>query len=630
MDETYNVASALRFMARQAPFQPAVLLPSGRGRDGRTRYIQLTFKQLEEESNRYAWGISRLGIHQRDRVLLLVKPGVELIAVAFALIKMGAVPVLVDPGLERKAFLQCIVDASPVAMIAVPAALGLRRAAPRSFASVQHTVSSRRVPLFGAVLADTTLEEIRAPDTSPFPIATTTEGSEAAIAFTSGSTGIPKGVIYHQGIFRAQVQLFREVFGIQEGEVDLALLYIFALFNPALGVTTVIPDMDPTRSAKVNPAYIVEAIHTHGVTNAFGSPTIWNRVVPYCIEHHIRLPSLRRVLMAGAPVPPSLIEALYTHVLDADARVLTPYGATEALPLTIMDGREILAETARATEAGQGMCVGRPLPGVDVRVIRITDAPIATWEEATPLPAGEIGEIVARGPVVTRAYVNRPEQTALTKIPDGDGLWHRMGDVGYIDNEGRLWFCGRKAHRVETPSGTIFPVRCEAIFNRHPDVTRTAVVGVGDQGRQEPVLIVETPSAQLRGGLLDRQRLVMELLALGSMYDHTRQIQRVLFYPRVFPTDVRHNAKIQREKLAVWATHQLQVKKPATAPATIPDGASPDTSAGPEAPAFTLGRAMRLLSLLVGLVASIGLLLWRRREQRQQGQGNDDAKHSRA
>jgi len=283
MDETYNVASALRSMAYQAPFRPAVLLPSGRGRDGRTRYIQLTFKQLEEESNRYAWGISRLGIHQGDRVLLLVKPGVELIAVAFALVKMGAVPVLIDPGLERKAFLQCVVDASPVAMIAVPAALGLRRAAPRSFASVQHTISSQRVPLLGAVLADTTLEEIRTPDTSPFPIAPTTEGSEAAIAFTSGSTGIPKGVIYHQGIFRAQVQLFREVFGIQEGEVDLALLYIFALFNPALGVTTVIPDMDPTRSAEVNPAYIVEAIHTHGVTNAFGSPTIWNRVVPYCI-----------------------------------------------------------------------------------------------------------------------------------------------------------------------------------------------------------------------------------------------------------------------------------------------------------------------------------------------------------
>lgn len=620
MGETYNIASALRTMAEQAPYQPAILLPAGRGRDGRASYIQLTFRQLEEESNRYAWGLSHLGIHKGDRVLLLLRPGVELIAVAFALIKMGSVPVLVDPGLGRRAFLQCVADAVPTAMITVPTALGLRRAAPHSFASVRCTVSSRPIPFFGTALADTTLEKIRARDAIPFPIAATTDDSEAAIAFTSGSTGIPKGVIYHQGIFRAQVRLFQEVFGINRGEVDLALLYIFALFNPALGVTTVIPDMDPTRSAEVNPAYIVEAIHTHGVTNAFGSPTIWRRVVPYCIEHHVRLPSLRRVLMAGAPVPPSLIEALYTHVLSPDARVLTPYGATEALPLTVIDGHEILVETARDTEAGRGMCVGKPLPGVEVRIIGITDAAIGGWEKATLLPPEEIGEIVVRGPMVTRAYVNQPEQTALAKIPDSGDVWHRMGDVGYLDTKGRLWFCGRKAHRVETSSGTLFPVLCEAIFNRHPDVVRTAVVGVGTKGQQIPILIVESPAGQRHRDLLSRQRITMELLALGSTYSHTRQIQQVLFYPHVFPTDVRHNAKIQREKLAVWAARQLQAKKPAVSPADIRSGKPPGSRTGPKKQSLTPGRVMRTLSLLVGLGASVWLLLWRWRERQTQRQ----------
>ncbi len=127
-------------------------------------------------------------------------------------------------------------------------------------------------------------------------------------------------------MFKAQIELLRTTIGIEPGEVDLALLYVFALFNPALGVTTVIPDMDPTKSAEVDPAKVVEAIQTYGVTNAFGSPTIWKRVVPYCQEHGIRLRSIKRVLMAGAPVPPDLIEALQTDVLGDEAEVLTPFG----------------------------------------------------------------------------------------------------------------------------------------------------------------------------------------------------------------------------------------------------------------------------------------------------------------
>lgn len=546
---TYNIAGAIADMAERAPYQPAVIFPSGRDAKGRARTVQFSYRQLNEACDRYAHGLSAFGIQQGDRALLLFKPGVELITVVFALVKMGAVPVIIDPGMGTRAFLQCVRETEPTALIGLPLVHALRRLVPGPFKTVQRTVSTGRI----GVLADATLDQIGARPWEPFAAAPTTAESEAAIAFTSGSTGIPKGVIYRHGMFGAQVELLRTVFGIQPGEVDLALLYIFALFNPALGVTTVIPDMDPTKSAEINPAYVVEAIQTHGVTNAFGSPTIWKRVAPYCIERGITLPSLKRVLMAGAPVPPGLIATMLDEVLAAGADVNTPFGATEAMPLTMMSGRDIVAETAAQSDAGAGMCVGRPLPGVTARVIRITDAPIPTWDEAQALPQGEIGEIVVKGPMVTRMYLNRPEKTARAKIRQGDEVWHRMGDVGYIDAQGRLWFCGRKAHRVVTPQGTLYAVPCEAIFNQHPDVFRTALVGAGEVGAQTPVLIVEPRAGRFPADAAARQAFTDALLTLGAAREHTRAIQRVLFYRGHFPVDVRHNAKIQREKLAAWA-----------------------------------------------------------------------------
>ncbi len=548
-EERYNVAATLPAMARRAPYRPGVLFPAGRDAKGRAKFTQLSFHQLDALSDRYAHGLSDYGIRMGDRVLLMVRPGVELIAVTFALIKMGAVPVMIDPGMGRRAFLQCVRDAAPTAFIGIPLAHALRQLFPRAFRTLTHAVTVGRRWLWDGI----TLDEAESETGEPFPIAPTTTESEAAIAFTSGSTGIPKGVIYRQGMFRAQIELLRDEIGVQEGEIDLPGLYIFALFNPALGVTTVFPDMDPTRPAQVNPAHLVEAIQTHGVTNSFGSPVIWKRVARYCLEHEIRLPSLRRILMAGAPVPPSLIED-FSRILEG-GDVYTPFGATEALPLTMMTGEEILAETAALSEQGQGMCVGRPTAGTTIRIISITDDPIPTWDEAYVLPPGEVGEIVVKGPVVTRSYLNRPEQTALAKIHEGAEVWHRMGDLGYFDTEGRLWFCGRKSHRVETAEGLLLPVPCEAIFNRHPDVERSAVVGVGSRGAQRPVLIVEPRPGRMPRTKAGRQAFVGELLALGAEHARTREIRDVLFHPG-FPVDVRHNAKIHRLELAAWAEKQ--------------------------------------------------------------------------
>ncbi|MCU0520435.1 MAG: fatty acid CoA ligase family protein [Anaerolineae bacterium] len=604
MSDTYNIAAALADMAARAPYRPGVIFPAGRDHQGRAITTQFSFRQLNELCDGYAHGLADLGIRKGDRALMLVRPGVDLIAVVFALVKMGAVPTLVDPGMGLRAFLQCVSETEPRALIGQPVAHLLRRAAPRPFATVQHAIMVGGNRALSRVLVEAHLDDLNSTQRGPFATVPTASHDEAVIAFTSGSTGIPKGVVYQHGMFRAQVELLRDVIGIQPGEVDLALLYIFALFNPALGVTTIIPDMDPTKSAEVNPAYIVEAIQTHGVTNAFGSPTIWKRVAPYCLERGIRLPSIKRLLMAGAPVPPELIRTMVTDILSGDADILTPFGATEAMPLTTISGREIIAETAELTEAGKGMCVGVALPGVSIQVIGISDEPISEWRTDLALPAGAIGEIVVKGPMVTLTYLNRPDKTALAKISEGGAIWHRMGDLGYFDDRGRLWFCGRKAHRVQTKVGTLYPVMVETIFNRHSNVARTALVGVGTGNDQEPVLVVEPLPGKAPADVLAQQRFTMELLSLGAEYAHTRAIERVLFYPGTFPTDVRHNAKIQREKLAGWAATQLRRHGATAGIAALQTSTDGILQAPGEPP-----RAPRALGLL-GLLAGVGLALY--------------------
>jgi len=376
----------------------------------------------------------------------------------------------------------------------------------------------------------------------------------AAILFTSGGTGTPKGAIYTHTNFAAQVEMIRKTYNIEPGEIDLATFPLFALFDPALGMTTVVPDMDPTRPANVDPENIIEAIKDLDITNMFGSPALINRVGRYGAGTGTRLPTLRRVIAAGAPMPPAVLERFCT-MLSADTQVFTGFGATEGMPVCSIGSHEILGETRHGTDEGRGVCVGRPVDDVTVSVIRITDTPVPEWDDALRLPTGEIGEITVKGPMVTGAYYNKEEATRLSKIydPDGKGLWHRMGDLGFFDEKGRLWFCGRKTQRVITPDGTFYTIPCEGVFNTHPDIYRTALVGVNMDGNIRLVLCVELEEDS-KG--VDKEKVKRELLRLGASKPHTKDIGTILFY-HAFPVDVRHNAKIFRDKLAVWAEKKL-------------------------------------------------------------------------
>jgi acyl-CoA synthetase (AMP-forming)/AMP-acid ligase II len=442
----------------------------------------------------------------------------------------------------------CLADAAPEAFIGIAKAHLARRLFGWAKRTIRTTVNAGRRRFF----CHYSLEQLkqREHSFSRFDGPEVADDDTAAILFTSGSTGIAKGAVYTHGIFAAQVEMLKATYGIEPGEIDLCTFPLFALFGPALGMTCVIPDMDPSRPARIDPRKAIAQIEQFGVTNLFGSPAVIRRLGE--LPEPTRLSTVRRVISAGAPASARDLER-FTRLLPEGVQVFTPYGATEALPVANIGSREILDETRHLTEQGKGVCIGRPVAGIQVYVIPISDEPVPEWDESLCLPAGEIGEFVVRGPVVTREYLNRPEATRLAKFRDprtGDVL-HRMGDVGYFDDRGRLWFCGRKSHRVVTPWGTLFTDMVEPVFNSLRGLWMTALVGVRRGGVTFPVLCV----------LWDRYppwpEMLDSLRERAARFDHTRSIETFLPHPRSFPVDVRHNSKIFREKLAVWADRVL-------------------------------------------------------------------------
>lgn len=573
-----NIASHLKRMATAQPDQWAVRIPNRSSGHDPAAYTSYTYRSLDEQSDHLAAGLDRMGVGRGVRTVLMVPPSLEFFLLTFALFKAGAVPVLVDPGMGIRNLGKCLAEAEPAAFIGITRAHVARALFGWARNSIKAlvTVGPRlwwRGPNLASLLA-TGRQRQTGSWSAKWDAAATQADDTAAILFTSGSTGVPKGAVYSHGNFAAQVEALKQAFQIEPGEVDLCTFPLFALFAPALGMTAIVPRMDFTRPANVEPGEIDWPIRQFGINNLFGSPALLNRIgrklasanvhanggAPLTENAETRWPTIRRVLSAGAPVSAAVIER-FSKLIPRDAQVFTPYGATESLPVAVIGSHEILRETRQATAEGAGTCVGRPVTGVDVRIIKITDEPIAEWNDNLCLPDGEIGEIVVAGPMVTQAYYKRHDLTALAKIRDplSGRMRHRMGDTGYFDRTGRLWFCGRKSHRVVARERTYFTEPVEGIFNSHEAVFRSALVGVKRGHDVEPVLCVERErrDSTTRARQLTNDQLKAELLEIGARFDLTKLIRTILYHDK-FPVDIRHNSKIFREKLAVWAAERMK------------------------------------------------------------------------
>jgi len=544
-----TIADGLTALARRHPGRLALAIARERGRSG-ARYEEVSLAELEHDAGLFAGMFAHRGIVKGMRTVVMINPGRAFCAAVFGLLKLGATLVFIDPGIGLRNAGHCMRQAEPAAFVGTWKAHIARRVFGWGRDSVRIALTVDPDAIVEPAPAHVFHEGLA---TRSHSVETTTE-SLAVIAFTSGSTGPPKGVVFEHKNLSAQAELVGELLGSYAGEPHLATFPLFLLFAPVLGLTAVLPRMDMSKPKTADPARLASAIDAYRCRSAFMSPVLVRKLGAYCREAGRRLSSMERVLSAGAPASTGALATL-ADALPANGEIFTPYGATEALPVSNLSSREIFAETNEKTRHGAGVCVGRPLSGLTASIIPITNDSFADWSEVPRLLPGEIGEITVSGGVVSRSYFNNPAANRHSKIlcKATGALYHRMADLGYIDERGRLWMCGRKSQRVVTSTRVYFTVPCEGIFNTHPDVERTALVGVTGRDGAVPVLCVELARAASRK---TRDRITRDLRVLGARYDLTRPVDHFLYH-RSFPVDARHNSKIRREDLAAWAAKKL-------------------------------------------------------------------------
>lgn len=539
-----DLPEQIRQLAQEHPDRAAVINVS-RTPWGSTRVKTTDFKTVSDRAEGLAVGLREIGIGEGTLCSYMIPPGEDAMVVALALWRVGAVLVGIEPyshGLRPVA--KSLSRVGPTVFFGTPEA-HLARAA---FGWGRGTVKT------SIVVGGPKLPGIRSLSSLERPVPENPQTTEVAadapmlIGFTTGSTGSPKPMVMTKENVSAMIRGVMGQWKLDSyGEIiDMPTFPIFWIVGLSHGGTTIVPPMDFALHGPgdANPAAIADAIRTQGVVSMFASPALLTNLTEYCAKEGLTLPSIRRIISGGAEIQGPLYAAMRPVIVNGE--LYSNYGATEALPVAEIDGETVLGETWALSEAGAGLCVGFPLPGVEAKIIEIDDEDIATIDDAKELGVGEIGELIVRSPHVSAYYYKAEKDMAANKISDGDTRWQRLGDTGYLDEKGRIWVCGRRSHRVLNRDGVWYALRCEFVFNTHPDVVRTALIGpTGDGGEPRPTICVELrPEAQDR-----RAQVEADLRELAQAHDSTRGIDSFIFLKKL-PVDKRHNAKIDRPALA--------------------------------------------------------------------------------
>jgi acyl-CoA synthetase (AMP-forming)/AMP-acid ligase II len=551
-EDVFNLADIALAVARTDPDRLAVVEPDGRAADGTRRYRRHTYRELSHDAESVAVGLRERGIAERTRTVFMAPPSYGACVLALALTRVGATTVWIDPTVGYRNVAERLRRVEPEAFVGIPLAHLGRLAfgwGPRL---------CRKLVVIGApgFPGAASLDSLRRPVPESPAAPAVGPDDPVSILYTTGSTGPAKPALY---LHRNLCQVYRIVhqsWGFdpeRQVAVDMAVFPAFLTVGTSAGGTVVVPPIDFVRQgpADADPEALLEVIRDCGVGSMFGSPALLENLANAAKRRGVGTPTLKRVIGGGAPIFATVTRSLL-EMMGEGGEVLADYGATEALPSTELGGREALRDTFWRTERGEGVCVGRPFAGVEVKIIGIVDGPVASTAHAEGRAPGDVGEIVIRSPHVSPRYFRDEESTLKNKIADAaGGQWHRTGDAGYLDEQGRLWTCGRLGQRVNTPAGALFALQCEPVFDAHPRVRRSGLVGVPAQDGQIPVICVEIEGGA--GG--DAAALREELLALAAANPATRDIRHVLFHPRL-PVDPRHNSKIERPALARWAARQ--------------------------------------------------------------------------
>ena len=564
-DDIFNLADIVLRVAREDPQRIAVIDLDGWEGHGTRRYKRHTYAELSADVESVAVGLREMGIAELTRVVCMSPPSYETCVMGVALTRVGALSIWIDPSVGYRNVAERLRRVQPEAFLG-NALAHLGRITfgwgPRDLRKLVVTESpllpggriiSGFPPFPGAHSIRSLRKHIPAepkpPEVGP--------DDPCAVLYTTGSTGPAKPSLY---LHRNFCQLFRNAhhsWGWDKGNeapVDMAVFPAFLFIPISAGGTMVVPPIDFARQgpAQVDSAALIQVINDCKVASFFAAPILIENLAREALARNLTMPSLKRVIGAGAPIS-GPVEKMLSAVMAPDGELAANYGATEAMPSTELGSREHLDGLWDLTEQGAGVCVGYALPGVELKIIDIVDGPIDSIEETSELPTGHIGEILVRGEHVSPEYYLDPESTRKNKVPDPRGNWHRFGDVGYLDAQARLWVCGRVSQRVKALGGNVFPLQVEPLFDAHPKVRRSGLVGVPATAGELPVLCVEVEPGV---GKNDLAGLRQELLARAAESSTADTIHAILFKDTL-PVDPRHNSKIERPRLAKWAARQL-------------------------------------------------------------------------
>jgi acyl-CoA synthetase (AMP-forming)/AMP-acid ligase II len=522
MNANPNIAARLAVRAAMHPERAAIV--EGTGASAR----RTTFGELDRRVRALAAGLADRGIGAGDGVLLFVPMSADLYVALLACLHRGATAVFVDAWADRKRLDAAVRIAAPRAFIGTPKAHLLRLMSPAVRDIPVHLAAGRRLLRLSRFerggWAEGAADAVRVDGSAP-----------ALVTFTTGSTGAPKAAARSHDFLWAQHQALAAHLRPVEGDIDLPSLPVFVLNNLASGITSVLPDFDPRRPADIDPARIHRQLLEERVTTSSGSPAFYERLARWCADEGRRIP-LRALFTGGAPVLPPLAQLL-DAVVDGDPHVV--YGSSEAEPIAGIDARDMLAAMEATRDNADhpgGICVGRPVPEIEVRLLRPHDGPVAldgggwaAWEVAP----GEVGEVVVAGAHVLAGYLNDPEAERQNKLRDGARVWHRTGDGAWMDGDGRLWLMGRVKERVVRDGRTWWGGAAEVRALTAAEVQHAAYIGVPDAALgQRALLFVETPTGRLTDG--ERQAVTR---ALGPFpVDEIRPLRRI-------PRDPRHASK---------------------------------------------------------------------------------------
>lgn len=460
-----NIAARLIERAERHPEAAAIVEYEG------GRPCRITFRELARRVEALSAGMRYRGIESGDPVLLFVPMSIELYVALLATLHAGATAVFVDAWADPARLDAAVGAVHPKLFVGSPTAHLLRlrsraiRGIPLHWFAGRRLLTLQRYEREGGRAADVSSE------------------SPALITFTTGSTGAPKASCRSHGFLWAQHEVLAGHLGLSSSDVDMPTLPVFVLNNLALGIPSVIPDFDPSRPADIRPERIVRQMRGEGVTTTSGSPAFYEKLCGWAAERGVPLP-LRGIWTGGAPVYPTLASRM-ADAVKGEAHVV--YGSTEAEPIAGIEAREMM-ETMRASgeQDWGGICCGRPVPQIRLKIVTAHDGAIALdgrgWT-AWDVSAGEAGEIVVAGDHVVGEYLDAPEENRRNKIREGSEVWHRTGDAGYLDPEGRLWLLGRVASRVVRDGTTWWPVPAEVRALRLPGVTHAAFIGEPDPKR---------------------------------------------------------------------------------------------------------------------------------------------------